>query len=115
MIGERRRATFGGSLAVALGWHLAVVGGLLALVALLVAAGVCIDPLGTCLGPAAAVATFTAAFAAPVGLALLVGTPLFAASLHRTAPSSAEAGAWSALASQVIAVALILVWVALSG
>jgi len=113
MVVAPRRATYGASLFIAFGWHLAVITALLALVFVLAAAGVCIDGRRECLGPAAAVSAFVSAFAAPVGLGLLLSTPLSTAALFRGAPTAALAGGMAALASQIVAIALILLWVQL--
>jgi hypothetical protein len=113
MVAAPRRATYGASLFIAFGWHLAVITALLALVFVLAAAGVCIDGRPECLGPAAALSAFVSAFAAPVGLGLLIGTPLATAALVRGAPTAASAGGMSALAGQIVAIALIVLWVVL--
>jgi hypothetical protein len=113
MVVGPRRATYGVSLFVAFGWHLAVITALLALVFVLATAGVCIDGRNGCLGPAAAVSAFVSAFAIPVGLGLLISTPLLTAVLFRGAPTAAQAGGMSAMASQIVAIALIVLWVVL--
>ncbi len=107
------RTRFAPSLVIAFAWHLAIIAALLALVFGFVAAGNCIGVAGDCLSPEAAAAAFVDAFAVPVALGLFVGTPVIINGLYRYARSAAEAGRWSALLSQIIAVALVIVWVAL--
>jgi hypothetical protein len=113
MAAAPRRVTYGASLFIAFCWHLVVITVLLALVFVLAAAGVCIDGRQDCLGPAAAVSAFVSAFSVPVGLGLLISTPLVTAAAFRGAPTAAQAGGMSALASQIVAIALIVLWVVL--
>jgi hypothetical protein len=107
------RTRFAPSLVIAFAWHLAMIAALLALVFVFAETGTCIRVVDECLSPEAAAAAFVDAFAVPVGLGLLVGTPVIINGLYRYARSAAEAGRWSALLSQIIAVALVIVWVAL--
>jgi hypothetical protein len=109
----RDETRFAPSLFVAFCWHLGVITLLLGLIFLFTELGACVGVSGDCLSAGAATSAFLDAFAVPVGLGLLIGTPVIIGNLYRYSRSAAEAGRWSALLSQIIAVAMVVVWVAL--
>ena len=109
----RDETRFAPSLFIAFCWHLGILSLLLALIFVVTELGGCLGVAGDCLSAGAATSAFLDAYAVPVALGLFVGTPVIIGNLYRYSRSAAEAGRWSALLSQIIAVALVVVWVAL--